>query len=140
MAGRLYFLKLFQTNPLVGPTRQQEGKVPRETLTSVRASTSQAVAATARAALLCTRGFGEPSGPMRACMRSWLCMVPRRGSCSAMLVSTVAALATAPSRLLDRVFINGSIPSASATALSRERKNRDQAFNAGQKILFGAHK
>ena len=90
-----------------------------QTLTSVRASASHAVAATVRAALLCTMVLAECSGLSRACMTSWLWMPRRRGSCMAMFVSTVAALAMAPSRLLDRVLINASIPSPSAAALGQ---------------------
>lgn len=86
-------------------------------LTSLRASTSQAVAATVSAAVLCTTVLVECSGPSSACIISWFWMIARRGSCMAMLVSTVAALATAPSRLLDRMFISGSMASASAAAL-----------------------
>lgn len=103
-------------------TRKMRANVIK-TLTSARASTSQAIAAMVRAALLCTTMFAECSGPMRACMMSRLWMLTRRASCIAMFVSTVAALATAPSRLLDRMFINGSIPSASAAALGKQRRN-----------------
>lgn len=104
-------------------TRNTERTNVIKALTSVRASTSQAVVATMRAALLCTTVLAEHSGPRRACMTSWFCIFTRRGSCIAMFASTVAALAMAPSRLLDRMFINGSIPSASAAALGKWRRN-----------------
>lgn len=115
--------KCFQLIYQYGTDQKNKRTIVTETLTSVRASASQAVAATVRAALLCTTVLAECSGPMRACMMSWLCMFTRRGSCIAMFVNTVAALATAPSRLLDRMFINGSMPSASAAALGKWRRN-----------------
>lgn len=93
-----------------------------KTLTSIRASTSQAVAATVSAALLCTSVLEECSGLSRACMMLWLWMFRRRGSCTAMFVNTVAALAIAPSRLLDRVLIKASMPSPSAAALGQPRR------------------
>lgn len=60
---------------------------------------------------------------MSACMTSWFCMFTRRGSCIAMFANTVAALAMAPSRLLDRMLISGSIASASAAALGTQKRN-----------------
>ena len=123
MTGRFNHLKMFPMNPPVGTNQKNERTHVIKILTSVRASTSHAVAVTARAALLCTTVFAERSGLMMACMMSWFCMFRRRGSCMAMFVNTVAALAMAPSRLLDRTFINGSIPSASAAALSKWRRN-----------------
>ena len=111
------------SNECRGRSRPEERRKVMQTLTSVRASTSHAVAATARAALLCTMVLAECSGLSRACMTSWLWMPRRRGSCMAMFVSTVAALAMAPSRLLDRVLINASIPSPSAAALGQWRRN-----------------
>lgn len=111
------------SNECRGRSRPEERRKVMQTLTSVRASASHAVAATVRAALLCTMVLAECSGLSRACMTSWLWMPRRRGSCMAMFVSTVAALAMAPSRLLDRVLINASIPSPSAAALGQRRRN-----------------
>lgn len=119
MMGRFKYLKMFQINAPVGTDQKKEKRKVMQMLTSVRASTSHAVAATVRAALLCTTVLAECSGLSRACMTSWLWMLRRRDSCMAMFVSTVAALAMAPSRLLDRALINASIPSPSAAALGQ---------------------
>ena len=119
--GRFKPLKVFQNNPPMGGKMRDSRSA--KALTSVRASTSHAVAATVRAALLCTTVFAERSGPRRALETPWLWRPARRGSCIATFANTVAALATAPSRLLDRMFTNGSTPSASATALGKRRRN-----------------
>lgn len=91
-------------------------------LTSVLASASHPIAATARAALLCTMLLVEFSGSTMAVIKPWLWMVRRKGSCMAKLVRTEAALATAPSLLQLRTLMSGSMASASATALESGKR------------------
>lgn len=88
------------------PTREARRKVTL-TLTSVRASVT-AVAARSRAALLCTMVLA--GSRVQAGAHDVVALdAQAQGSCMAMFVSTVAALAMAPSRLLDRVLITQSI-------------------------------
>lgn len=69
----------------------------KKSFTSVVASASQPNAATANAALLCTWLLVERNGSASALITPRLWIFMRNGSCMARFVSTVAALATAPS-------------------------------------------